>query len=240
MKKTIKGLCCTAMTTLLLSACNLPPAPDFTENATTDKAMSDSMDKTMMQEFEVTLAVPADAPGPLAPGVFVVHREGMPLFRQNMQDRGQGLEAIAEDGNPMMAAEQIPGAMVFNTPVGDSEPGPATPGKSYRFMLTAQPGDHLSFATMYVQSNDAFYAPSDSGIPLFVGDTPISGDMTAKVMLWDSGTEVNQPPGEGADQAPRQSGPNTGASESEPIQLISARDNFTYGNNIQLTITPKK
>ena len=39
-------------------------------------------------------------------------------------------------------------------------------------------GDYLSFATMFVQSNDLFYAPEPSGIPLFDGETPVDGDMT--------------------------------------------------------------
>lgn len=238
-----------------LTACNLPPAPDFMEPTTEPSAMASPMMEPptpmasieppmtapladVMQTFQVTLEAPENAASPISPGVYVVHSGGMPLFTHNMKDRGLGLEHIAEDANPMMLAEATPGAMIFNTPVGDSEPGPATPGKKFTFTITAKPGDHLSFATMFGQSNDAFYAPADTGIPLFIGNKPVSGDMTAKVMLWDAGTEVNQMPGEGADQAPRQAAPNTGQSESAPIQLISERDTFSYGQSIQLTITP--
>ena len=49
--------------------------------------------------------------------------------------------------------------------------------------------DRLSFATMYVQSNDLFLAPGDTGIALFIDEQPISGDVTALVRLWDAGTE---------------------------------------------------
>ncbi len=225
MKKVLASL----STLALLAACNTQISPS---------APGDSAPSAEPTMFEVVIEAPADAPGPLSPGIYVIHRDGMPIFTANMKDRGQGLEGIAEDGNPANAAS-LNGAQVFNTPMGDSEPGPATPGKKYIFTFEASPGDRLSFATMYVQSNDGFYAPADTGIPLFNGDTPINGDMTAKVMLWDSGTEVNQEPVNGADQAPRQSGPNTGTSESETIQLISERDDFDYPNNIRLTINAK-
>jgi hypothetical protein len=215
-----------------LSACNLPPSPDFVETP----AGTDTPE--MMQKFEVSLEAPTTAAGPLSPGVYIVHASGTPLFTAGAKDMGLGLERIAEDGNPAMAGTDIAGAVVFNTPAGDDMPGPASPGKKFSFTIMAKPGDHLSFATMHVQSNDGFYAPADTGIALFNGNQPISGDMTAQAMLWDAGTEINQEPGMGADQAPRQSAPNTGASESEPIQLMSARDNFTYTPNLKLTITP--
>ena len=126
---------------------------------------------------------------------------------------------------------------VFNTPAGDAAPGPATPGKSYSFSFEASPGHRLSFASMYVQSNDAFYAPSDSGMPLYNGSTPVTGSVTSEIRLWDAGTEVNQQPGSGADQAPRQSGPDTGASEMVSIRPIGERDPFTYGNALEVTIS---
>jgi len=41
------------------------------------------------------------------------------------------------------------------------------PGGSYQFNFTANPGEKLSLATMFVQSNDLFYAPNGMGINLF-------------------------------------------------------------------------
>ncbi len=99
----------------------------------------------------------------------------------------------------------------FAVPDGDTEPGPALPGHSYSFSFAAGPGSTLHFATMQVQSNDQFFAPDAGGIELFSEDgTPLSGDITDLVLLWDAGTEVNQEPGLGPDQAPRQAGPNQG------------------------------
>lgn len=228
---------------LTLLACNpVANAPAMSTPDTSTKTQATDMPTTEMpmeKMFTVTLKSPTEGGGPLAPGVFVIHRNGMPLFTSGSMDMGKGLEALAEDGNPAELSKTT-GSMVFNTPVGDSKPGPATPGKSYQFSFKARPGDRLSFAVMYVQSNDLFYAPMDTGLELFTGNTPMSGDLTSKVMLWDAGTEINQKPGEGADQAPRQAGPNTGAMEKEPIQMIADRkDGFSYTPSLTVMIETK-
>ena len=101
---------------------------------------------------------------------------------------------------------------VFNTPVGAAGPGPLLPGSSYQWSFYGHQGEYVNFATMFVQSNDWFFAPDEHGIPLYNADgSPHTGDVTAYVKLWDAGTEVDQVVGEGADQAPRQAGPDTGA-----------------------------
>ena len=75
------------------------------------------------------------------------------------------------------------------------------PGSAYQFDIEAQPGDTLTFATMLAQSNDLFFAPDEHGIALYDTDgEPISGDVTELVDLWDAGTEVNQPIGQGDQQ----------------------------------------
>ncbi|NIR52791.1 hypothetical protein GWO43_29635, partial [candidate division KSB1 bacterium] len=115
---------------------------------------------------------------------------------------------------------------VFNTPVGASSPAPIGPGGAYEFTFTANSGDRLSFATMFVPSNDLFFAPDENGVALFDSDgTPISGEVTAQIMLWDAGTEVNQKPGVGSEQVQRQTGPDTGANENGVVQLVN--DAFT-------------
>ncbi len=164
----------------------------------------------------------------LAPGAWVAQRGGEPFFTDGQPDRGAGLEALAEDGNPAELATNLPrNSGVFVTPVGADGPGPLTPGNAYEFSFVARPGDRLSFATMYVQSNDLFLAPGDTGIALFTNDRqPISGDITAQIGLWDAGTEVNEEPGVGANQAPRQAGANTGADEGGVVRLVD--DGFTY------------
>lgn len=82
------------------------------------------------------------------------------------------------------------GVHVFNTPDGATGPGPVPNADgSYSFEFNAVAGAKLSFATMQVVSNDWFYAPTGAGINLFENGTPVTGDITNQIYLWDSGTE---------------------------------------------------
>ena len=123
---------------------------------------------------------------------------------------------------------------VFNTPVGADAPGPALPGDgdaeggAYEFSFYAGPSTvpgtttKLSFATMFVASNDLFFAPLGSGITLYdESGQPTSGDITDQVFLWDAGTEVNEEPG-GANQPPSQVGPDTGKDENGVVLLLDS------------------
>lgn len=130
---------------------------------------------------------------------------------------------------------------VFNTPVDSAGPGPVTPGAAYEFTFNAAEGSFLTFATMFVQSNDLFFAPADSGLALYDGDgNARSGDVTAEVLLWDAGTELNEEPGTGPNQAPRQAGPNTGDADTvATVRLVD--DGFTYPATtdvLSVTLTP--
>jgi hypothetical protein len=182
---------------------------------------------------------------PLAPGAWAVHGSETNLFSDGSNDRGEGLEALAEDGDPSVLADHLATADgvrtsgAFTTPEGQSSAAPIGPGGEYVFTIEAKPGDRLSFATMFVQSNDLFYAPDPAGIALFSSEgTPISGDISDQLRLWDAGTELNQEPGIGSKQAPRQSGPNTGDEESAAVRRVD--DDYAYpSETIQVTITPK-
>ena len=198
-------------------------------------AQSDSVvtsdDTVMFQAFilnnstaETLNTSSGSVPVPLAPGVWVVHQTSDPLFTTGQVDRGEGLEALAEDGNPAILGASLAAYFgnsgVFNTPLGADQPGPALPGDVYSFTFSARPGDYLSFATMFVQSNDLFYAPSGQGIALFdQNGNPTAGNVSDQVSLWDSGTEVDEEPGTGPNQAPRQSGPNAGTDENGLVVL---------------------
>ena len=172
---------------------------------------------------------------PLAPVVWAVHGDTMGagiFFTSGEADRGDGLEALAEDGDPASLADSLGDINhgVQAVPEGADGPEPAFPGDSYSFTITAWPGEYLSFATMFVQSNDLFYGPDENGIALFDDSGyPIEGRVTRHIDLWDAGTEVNEEPGVGEDQAPRQAGPDTGADEMGLVQLIAdSGDGYTY------------
>lgn len=188
---------------------------------------------------------------PLSPGVWAVHDNGVnPLFNSGSADLGEGLEAIAEDGQPgalatvLSSKAGVSSSDLFNTPVGAAGPGPAVPGGAYEFSFTAQEGDYLSFATMFVQSNDLFYTFAEGGIALFNGSNPVSGDVSSQVLLYDAGTEVNEFPGAGLNQVIRQSGLDAGMDENGVVtNITNVNDGFTYpavGDIIQVTITPQQ
>lgn len=183
---------------------------------------------------------------PLAPGTYVIHTANDPIFTQGKADRGQGLETLAENGGGadlaagLTGEDNIKSAVGFGETVNTGAAGPALPGDAYTFTFTAEDGDRLSLATMWVQSNDLFFAPDRSGIALFdTNGKPNSGDFTSRFSLWDAGTEVNEAPGVGPNQAPRQSGAGAGTQESTVIQ--APNDGYTYpavGSVIRVTITP--
>jgi hypothetical protein len=179
------------------------------------------------------------APAPTAPVLYLVHTAPDPLFTGNARDRGLGLETLAEQGNPSDLVKSLtgkPGIVSIaadNMPVGAGTAGPLTPGHSYRFSFTAAPGQRLSLAMMFAQSNDLFFGTDGAGIALFnEAGKPLDGDITTQLTLWDAGTEVNQEPGLGADQAPRQATPTSGTVENGVVRLV--HDQFRYPSTAQV------
>jgi hypothetical protein len=189
------------------------------------------------------------APVPVAPVLYVIHTNRAPLFTSGEPDRGQGLEALAEDGPPGPLAESLKGqpgivhVSFTDTPVGAGGPGSIWPGQAYEFKVTAKPGERLTIAAMFGPSNDLFYAPREEGIALFdVNGKPIAGDITSQILLWDAGTEINEEPGLGPNQPPFQPAPNTGSAEHGVVRPISeVKDGFHYptvAEVLRVTITP--
>ncbi|MFB6279864.1 MAG: spondin domain-containing protein [Salinibacter sp.] len=205
---------------------------------------------------------------PLSPGGYAAHNSNIRLFSVD-SSASEGVERIAEDGSPatlvssLQGDDRITDGGAFSVPDGASEPGPLAPtppdadNNSYTVTVDAAQGDRLSIGTMYIQSNDVFYAFQPEGLPLFTDDgSPISGDQTGKLRLYDAGTEVDEEPGVGLDQAPRQSDTNTGEDENGSIVRIQDsngdgfpdNDGFSYapildanGNPtiIKVTVTPQ-
>jgi hypothetical protein len=168
-----------------------------------------------------------------------------PLFVGGSPDAGQGLETLAETGNPAVLAGNIKTAAgiaavgVDARPLGAAADGPLVPGQAYEFEITAAPGQALSLAWMFGQSNDLFYS-NDRPIALFdAAGHPVTGDMTAQLSLWDAGTEVNEEPGLGPNQGPRQASPTAGTVEHGSV--VHVHDRFHYPRTsdvLRVTITP--
>jgi hypothetical protein len=160
---------------------------------------------------------------PFSPGVWANHDPSPTNFFAELAPRpGEGLEELAEDGDPTNLAMGImdnAGFLqtgVFDTPDGAGAPAPIMPGEMYEFTFTADPFTRLSLATMLVQSNDLLMATGVEGVGLFAGNGSPLGerDVTASIAIWDVGTESNQALAQGPNQAPYQAGPNIGAPES--------------------------
>jgi Spondin_N len=182
-----------------------------------------------------------------SPGVWCVSTKAATLFVPGQKDKGQGIEAIAEDGDPTNLAKALrnqPGVQssaIFNMAVGATKVGGIRPGQAFEFTVTASPGQQLSFVTMFGQSNDWFYAPQ-VGIALFdANGQPIQGDVTNQIGLWNAGTEVDEEPGIGLNQGPRQKAPNTGVEENGTVQAVTNQAVYAQTSQLmRVTITPAR
>jgi hypothetical protein len=187
------------------------------------------------------------APFVAAPTFWALHTgAGNPIFTGGQPEPGNGLEQLAETGNPeglikyVSAISGVAAVGANARPLGATADGPLTPGQAYEFELSASPGQSLSLAWMFGQSNDLFFS-NERPIALFAGGKPVGGDMTAQVSLWDAGTEVNEEPGLGPNQAPRQKSPDAGTAEKQSIAHV--RDRYHYPNTgqvLRVTITPSE
>lgn len=201
------------------------------------QAQTDAEDRGDEVTFRVRIenvSANSGLPTQFSPGVWVNHGEVGPFFTSGAVDRGEGLENLAEDGDPSMLLKslEVKGLKptVFNEAVCGDGPGPLEPDHAYEFEVTASPATpYLSFVTKLVQSNDLFLAPDERGIALFdeSGEPIRLINVTTRLRLWDAGTEANEAPGQGPNQPPRQPSPNTGP--ADPISTVRpANDEFDY------------
>lgn len=162
----------------------------------------------------------------LAPGLVVVHDRDFSLFTVG-EAASEGLEDLAEDGDStvleaaLLEDERVLWFEVIHTIDGDNyADAPLFPGDRIETEAPVSSGDRISFAQMFGESNDVFIGTPE---PLVVR-RGLEGDMADALVLLDAGTEVNQEPGLGADQAPRQSAPGVGEAEGGVISEVGDAD----------------
>ena len=202
----------------------------------------------------------------VTPGAYAIHEGANPIY--DLGDSASvGLEALAEAGPPTGfegedgLVDELDASMTVhdsgaytptdtvadpNDPTGEV-PGvpPIAPGGAFEFEADVSPGQRLSFASMFVPSNDVFVSTDEEGIALWPEDgEPVDGDVTAAVALFDAGTEPNaEPPGTGPDQAPAQDAPDQGADEDGVVRRLSAVDDGheypAAEDVVQVTVTPR-
>ena len=161
------------------------------------------------------------------PGVFVVHEPDQePFFTLDEPDRGEGLEDLAEDGNPLPLGNALQDlgdfAFVSVYGPGDVAQGysPIEPGGVSDFGVDVAEGQVVSVAFMFSQSNDAFLAATFDPFTA-------AAELTPEFLLHDAGTEANQEPGVGDDQGPRQVEADSGeADPDDTVRLLG--DGFAY------------
>ncbi|MFC7323631.1 spondin domain-containing protein [Halorubrum rutilum] len=202
----------------------------------------------------------------VTPGAYAVHAGENPIYELG-EPASIGLEALAEAGPPTGfegedglvdeleastgvrdSGAYVPADTVAdpNDPTGEV-PGapPIAPGGAFEFEAAVAPGQRLSFASMFVPSNDVFVSTGEAGVALWPPDgEPVDGDVTDAVALFDAGTEPNaEPPGFGPDQAPAQDDPAQGADEGGTVRRLSdVDDGHDYPaaeDVVQVTVTPR-
>lgn len=202
---------------------------------------------TNISNAQTTLIASNGAPVPIAfsPVVWAIHSSGStPIFRLAEAASDPGLRALAENGDvaSLAAALQTTDGVSLVGVFSETQQGGGIlgPGDTYRFLISAEKGKRFSFASSFLQGNDLFIGLSELGIPLFQDSGErLSGDITSEVFLYDAGTEVNEEPGLGANQAPRQPVPDAGARENGVVGFPN--DGFRYpgiSQMLKIEITP--
>lgn len=107
------------------------------------------------------------------------------------------------------------------------------PGESVSIRFSAAKGQAISFATMYGWSNDLFFAPANPGIKLYNNDgTPVEGNVSDQVKLWDNGTRINQKPGATVT--------HPGTMETSPKNIMEVMGTDAQGNTYAAVSTLMK
>ncbi|WP_126246123.1 spondin domain-containing protein [Chitinophaga rhizosphaerae] len=160
---------------------------------------------------------------PLSPILIVVYRGNEnPLFMVGEKDRGKGLADLAQKGDAsklesslklVAGVRHVYVAKAANTGVLLPVLGQSA-GGSISQRISFEPGDRVTFATMFGYSNDWFYSFGADGIM-----AGVAGNQTDKVTLYDNGTAVDQYPGAGNSQGAFGGAPQT--PESLPITEVS-------------------
>jgi len=165
---------------------------------------------------------------PLSPILVVVYNGiDNPIYKNGELDRGQGLKAIAQQGNADTLAAYLKGKpgikAVYVLPAPTTNVLlPQIAGQSGGIVsqqLTVSKGDRLAIATMYGFSNDWFFASTDNGV-----DPTQKGDISSSVALFDDGTAINQFPGAGVTQFNLAGTP---LKISQPISAVPNPNPFT-------------
>lgn len=183
----------------------------------------------------------------LGPVLAVAHDPSLSLFELGTADGGQGLESLAEEGDPSRLAASLAahggyGRHLVAGPDRSGAPAAAPAGGTVSFVIQlSQAHPELSIAAMYVESNDVVLAFVNtfggSGLALFgKTDAEIDAMVKASLRFVDAGTEQNEPIGAGSHQGARQNRPGAGEPERGVVRRWRVPSNPIIASDIA-TIT---
>ncbi len=206
--------------------------------------------------YRIVISTVDDSQSPVTPGVIAIYSgDHNPIFVADSEAKLQGLEALAEDGNPDKLGEDLAANsnpvgdleavniidhLLFNTPVGANEAGPLAPGMSYSVEFKAQEGERLTLATMVAKSNDWFIAPlANEGLDVWaLTSDEVTAVITEELTLWDAGTEEDQAFGQGDNQAPNQPEANTGPEDDNAlVRVVDSEDAPSVADIVDVELT---
>ncbi len=167
----------------------------------------------------------------LSPAVAYVHQGNQSPFFTNGQaiTTPNGLEELAEDGDPSIAYEYLNG--MENVTAVKSDNG-AAPGEYITFEIQAKPGYRLNFATMFVSTNDWFISNNQAGIELFNEDGSVKSEFNIyKNYLYDSGTEEDEIVGIGAGQ-PMNGNASVDEDANNTVRRVTEIDDVQFGKGL--------
>ena len=170
----------------------------------------------------------------LAPGLAIAHDASFSLFEAGEAPKYPEQESLAEDGDPVPlggALRDVEGVYEtsFIAQVAQADYGsPLVPGDQGVGNLLVPNDAFVTVLFMYGESNDIFVAAT--AIPAEDGGEATSLLEFTDFVMYDLGTEVNEEPGIGANQAGRQAQAGAGEAENGVITVVSGEDvaGYTY------------
>jgi len=169
----------------------LAEKPFFTPGEKSNPEMTDIAQMGKIDKLKMKVEANTGIITGISPVLVVVYQgEKNPIYELGKNDPGMGLKDLAQKGNASKLQESlkkmkgVKGIYIAGT-------APVGPGQKVMTQYKAGDGDKLAFVTMFGFSNDWFYANEQAL------SAKLSGDITNKTALFDSGTGVDQYPGAG-------------------------------------------
>jgi len=125
---------------------------------------------------------------PFSPAAIILHEQGFNSFTDGVS-ASQGLEQLAEGGDPAVALSEASAASEHIVSIAGGGVAPRSTGNVETISIpTTNTGNvHLTAITMLVDTNDAFTGVN----AVDISNLAVGSSMSFNAPTWDSGTEAN-------------------------------------------------